>query len=78
MPAVLRLYARLRARGGQAAAYLVRIATDLLNDYRHEVSHHLYWKFEFKIFIARRRVDKIASLSCDARKQERVERFSHN
>ncbi|KAL0880882.1 hypothetical protein ABMA27_002063 [Loxostege sticticalis] len=37
VPAVLRLYARLRARGGQAAAYLVRIATDLLNDYRHEI-----------------------------------------
>ncbi|XP_028174433.1 uncharacterized protein LOC114363037 [Ostrinia furnacalis] len=37
VPAVLRLYGRLRARGGQVAAYLVRIATDLLNDYRHEI-----------------------------------------
>ncbi|XP_072938670.1 condensin-2 complex subunit D3-like [Epargyreus clarus] len=37
VPAVLRLYARLRARGGQLAAYLVRLATDLLNDYRHEI-----------------------------------------
>lgn len=37
VPAVLRLYAHMRPRGGQLAAYLVRIATDLLNDYRHEV-----------------------------------------
>ncbi|XP_060803815.1 condensin-2 complex subunit D3 [Amyelois transitella] len=37
VPAVLRLYSRLRARGGQVAAYLVRIATDLLSDYRQEI-----------------------------------------
>ncbi|XP_045447680.1 uncharacterized protein LOC123656001 [Melitaea cinxia] len=37
VPAVLRLYAHMRPRGGQLAAYLVRIATDLLNDYRHEI-----------------------------------------
>ncbi|RVE55138.1 hypothetical protein evm_000036 [Chilo suppressalis] len=37
VPAVLRLYARLRAAGGQLAAYLVRIANDLLHDYRHEI-----------------------------------------
>ncbi|XP_068632402.1 condensin-2 complex subunit D3-L [Battus philenor] len=37
VPAVLRLYARLRSRGGQLAAYLVRIATDLLADYRQEI-----------------------------------------
>ncbi|XP_050346947.1 condensin-2 complex subunit D3-like [Nymphalis io] len=37
VPAVLRLYAHMRSRGGQLAAYLVRIATDLLNDYRHEI-----------------------------------------
>ncbi|KAM3964157.1 condensin-2 complex subunit D3 [Aphomia sociella] len=37
VPAVLQLYARMRPRGGQLAAYLVRIATDLLNDYRHEI-----------------------------------------
>ncbi|XP_075974745.1 condensin-2 complex subunit D3-like [Anticarsia gemmatalis] len=37
VPAVLRLYSRLRARGGQLAAYLVRIATDLLVDYRQEI-----------------------------------------
>ncbi|CAH2245859.1 jg8530 [Pararge aegeria aegeria] len=37
VPAVLRLYSHMRARGGQLATYLVRIATDLLNDYRHEI-----------------------------------------
>ncbi|XP_053612287.1 condensin-2 complex subunit D3-like [Plodia interpunctella] len=37
VPAVLRLYARLGARGGQLAVYLVRIATDLLSDYRQEI-----------------------------------------
>lgn len=37
VPAVLRLYSRLRLRGGQLAAYLVKLATDLLNDYRHEI-----------------------------------------
>ncbi|XP_069356527.1 condensin-2 complex subunit D3-L isoform X2 [Maniola hyperantus] len=37
VPAVLRLYAHMRPRGGQLATYLVRIATDLLNDYRHEI-----------------------------------------
>ncbi|CAK1601019.1 unnamed protein product [Parnassius mnemosyne] len=37
VPSVLRLYARMRPRGGQLAAYLVRIATDLLSDYRHEI-----------------------------------------
>ncbi|CAH2076403.1 unnamed protein product, partial [Iphiclides podalirius] len=37
VPAVLRLYARMRPHGGQLAAYLVRIATDLLNDYRQEI-----------------------------------------
>lgn len=37
VPAVLRLYGRMRSRGGQLAAYLVRIATDLLSDYRQEV-----------------------------------------
>lgn len=37
VPAVLRLYARMRMRGGQLAAYLVRIATDLLIDYRQEI-----------------------------------------
>ncbi|XP_061382352.1 condensin-2 complex subunit D3-like isoform X1 [Danaus plexippus] len=37
VPAVLRLYSHLRPRGGQLAAYLVRIATDLLNDYRLEI-----------------------------------------
>ncbi|KAJ0175566.1 hypothetical protein K1T71_008725 [Dendrolimus kikuchii] len=37
VPAVLRLYAKIRVRGGQLATYLVRIATDLLNDYRHEI-----------------------------------------
>ncbi|KAG7306245.1 hypothetical protein JYU34_008848 [Plutella xylostella] len=37
VPAVLRLYAHMRLRGGQLAAYLVRIATDLLKDYRQEI-----------------------------------------
>ncbi|XP_052756211.1 condensin-2 complex subunit D3-like isoform X2 [Galleria mellonella] len=37
VPAVLQLYARMGPRGGQLAVYLVRIATDLLNDYRHEI-----------------------------------------
>ncbi|CAG4948586.1 unnamed protein product [Colias eurytheme] len=37
VPAVMRLYARLRSRGGQLAAYIVRIATDLHNDYRQEI-----------------------------------------
>ncbi|XP_045532916.1 condensin-2 complex subunit D3-like [Pieris brassicae] len=37
VPAVLRLYARLRTRGGQLATYIVRIATDLHNDYRQEI-----------------------------------------
>ncbi|XP_045534582.1 condensin-2 complex subunit D3 [Papilio machaon] len=37
VPAVLRLYAHMRPRGGQLAAYLVRIATDLLADYRQEI-----------------------------------------
>ncbi|CAH0714396.1 unnamed protein product, partial [Brenthis ino] len=37
VPGVLRLYAHMRRRGGQLAAYLVRIATDLLNDYQHEI-----------------------------------------
>lgn len=41
VPGVLRLYAHMRRRGGQLAAYLVRIATDLLNDYQHEVSHEV-------------------------------------
>ncbi|KAJ2950007.1 hypothetical protein O0L34_g11342 [Tuta absoluta] len=37
VPAVLRLHSRLRGKGGQVVAYLVRIATDLLLDYRHEI-----------------------------------------
>ncbi|CAB3223489.1 unnamed protein product [Arctia plantaginis] len=37
VPAVLRLYSRLAPRGGQIATYLVRIATDLLEDYRQEI-----------------------------------------
>ncbi|XP_059046345.1 condensin-2 complex subunit D3-like [Achroia grisella] len=37
VPSVLQLYARMRPRGGQLIMSLVRIATDLLNDYRHEI-----------------------------------------
>lgn len=39
VPAVLRLYSRLAPKGGQVPAYLVRIANDLLNDYRQEVTN---------------------------------------
>lgn len=39
VPAVLRLYSRLAPSGGQVPAYLVRIANDLLNDYRQEVTN---------------------------------------
>lgn len=37
VPAVLQLYGKMRAHGGQLVTYLVRIATDLLTDYRQEV-----------------------------------------
>ncbi|XP_052739569.1 condensin-2 complex subunit D3 [Bicyclus anynana] len=37
VPAVLRLYTHMRASGGQLVTYLVHLATDLLNDYRHEI-----------------------------------------
>lgn len=37
VPAVLRLYTRLRPRGGQINTYLVQLANDLLKDYEQEV-----------------------------------------
>ncbi|XP_050673805.1 condensin-2 complex subunit D3-like isoform X2 [Leptidea sinapis] len=37
VPAVMRLHAALRARGEQPADYMLRLATDLYNDYRHEI-----------------------------------------
>lgn len=43
VPAVLRLYTRLKPRGGQINVYLVQLANDLLKDYEQEVIIMLYY-----------------------------------
>lgn len=38
VPAVIKLYSRMKPRGGQSTTYLLQLSTDLVKDYESEVN----------------------------------------